>query len=176
MTIFDKAVNFVLSNEDGYCNNPNDKGGQTNFGISSKTISTLIDEPLSKIPINEITIEQAKQFYYKYYWVPGNFAALIYEPLAIKAFDMGVNMGIRRAIKILQQSYNILVPKDKIIQEDGKLGQKTADAVNWIPSLVIYNEFVSQCVEHYCLIAHNDTSQEIFLKGWIARAKKPIQG
>ena len=33
---FAHALSFVLAREGGYVNDPNDKGGETNFGISDK--------------------------------------------------------------------------------------------------------------------------------------------
>ena len=38
MTPFDKALSFVFGNEGGYSNDPDDRGGATNLGITQSTL------------------------------------------------------------------------------------------------------------------------------------------
>lgn len=57
---FDKCVEFVLASEGGYVNDKYDAGGETKFGISKRAYPDL--------DIINLTIEQAKDIYYKDYW------------------------------------------------------------------------------------------------------------
>ena len=53
MTDFDLAINYVLENEGGVVDDPNDPGGLTNFGISQKQYPDL--------DIRDLTRDQAEQ-------------------------------------------------------------------------------------------------------------------
>jgi lysozyme family protein len=84
MADFDTAINLVLKHEGGYVNNPDDPGGETNFGISKAVYPSL--------DIKSLTIEEAKQIYLRDYWKP----YMEQEPnqlLANCALDCAVNMG-----------------------------------------------------------------------------------
>ena len=67
---FKKALKFVLSMEGGYVNNPNDLGGETNFGITKKTYdayrkaNSLPPQSVKFISKNEI-----EEIYYKNYFL-----------------------------------------------------------------------------------------------------------
>ena len=58
---FDKAFEFTIGVEGGYVNDPSDPGGETKFGVSKKSYPNL--------DIKNLTITQAKEIYYKDYWI-----------------------------------------------------------------------------------------------------------
>jgi len=93
---FEKALKFVLKWEGGYANDPNDPGGETKFGICKRSYPEL--------DISKLTLEQAKEIYYKNYWLKSGCDELPY-PFNIIVFDTAVNMGRRRAIEFLN-AYN----------------------------------------------------------------------
>jgi len=93
---FEKALKFVLKWEGGYSNDPNDPGGETKFGICKRSYPEL--------DISKLTLEQAKEIYYKNYWLKSGCDELPY-PFNIIVFDTAVNMGRRRAIEFLN-AYN----------------------------------------------------------------------
>ena len=96
MKDFDKAVEFVLEHEGDYSNDPQDPGGETNFGISKRSYPEL--------DISKLTLKQAKEIYYKNYWLECGCDDLPY-PFDIVVFDTAVNMGKRRALEFLD-AYN----------------------------------------------------------------------
>jgi len=93
---FEKALKFVLKWEGGYANDPNDPGGETKFGICKRSYPEL--------DISKLTLEQAKEIYYKNYWLKSGCDELPY-PFNIIVFDTAVNIGRRRAIEFLN-AYN----------------------------------------------------------------------
>jgi len=68
---FDKAIKFTLLREGFISNDPNDMGGFTIFGISSRWYPKEVKE-LKRL-IDEGKVEEAKkyaiEFYYKNYWL-----------------------------------------------------------------------------------------------------------
>jgi Glycosyl hydrolase 108 len=84
MTDFAAAVALVLEHEGGYVNDPNDPGGETNFGISKRAYPDL--------DIRALTREGAIGFYRRDYWTPAMDAAPTQE-LANCALDCAVNQG-----------------------------------------------------------------------------------
>lgn len=88
-----KAIEFVLRHEGGYSNDPNDPGGETNWGISKRSYPDR--------DIKNLTIDQAKDIYYNDYWLK-NDCEIREWPLDLILFDTAVNMGSKRA-KVLQQ-------------------------------------------------------------------------
>ncbi|CAK0756775.1 conserved hypothetical protein [Gammaproteobacteria bacterium] len=92
---FEKCMSFVLDREGRvYENDPNDPGGGTKFGISSKAYPNL--------SIINLTEQQAKDIYFRDYWTPMNCDQ--YEPrLALAVFDTAVNQGAGMAREILME-------------------------------------------------------------------------
>ena len=156
---FDKIIEFILSIEGGYVNNPNDPGGETKYGISKRRYPNL--------DIKNLTKEQAKQLYYKDYWHPSKSYAL---PSRIDAihFDAAVNLGIKRANKLLQQSVNN-ISKHKLIV-DGIIGPKTLGTIVAIKDYkLLEKEYLLQRIFYYFKIGRRLRK---FFYGWIARIVK----
>ena len=82
---FDSAVEFVLQREGGYVNNPKDRGGETNYGISKRSYPDL--------DIKNLTREQAKEIYRKDYWQAIDGDKIADPKAALVAFDAAVNHG-----------------------------------------------------------------------------------
>lgn len=90
---FEKAIQFTLRWEGGYVNDPDDPGGETNYGIAKAFYPDL--------DIKNLTKEQAIEIYYKDYWLRYGCDKLPY-PLNIAFFDSTVNPGIKHARRFLQ--------------------------------------------------------------------------
>ena len=116
---FVAALEKVLAHEGGYVNDPDDPGGETKFGISKRSHPNL--------NIRDLTREQAAAIYHRDYWVRPKIDRIADERLAAKVFDLGVNVGTGRAIKLLQRAANSLGCE---LAVDGILGPATLGAVN----------------------------------------------
>lgn len=84
MTDFDRALAFVLRWEGGYTNDPDDPGGETNFGISKRAYP--------RENIKAMTKERAAELYKRDYWIPAGCGSQPY-PVALVMFDTAVNCG-----------------------------------------------------------------------------------
>ena len=97
LTAFDDIIEVVLEHEGGYVNDPKDPGGETNFGIAKRSHPD--------VDIKNLTKDGAKKIYKEVYW-DGNKVESLSEDLRHIYFDMCVNQGRGRAVKILQQAAN----------------------------------------------------------------------
>lgn len=95
---FNQAIEFTLRWEGGYVDNPQDPGGETNFGISKKAYPHL--------NIKELTKEQAKEIYHRDYWTKVGCPEIAY-PLDIVIFDTAVNLGVARASDFLKITHDV---------------------------------------------------------------------
>lgn len=94
--MFDKIMFIIFRHEGGYVNDPDDLGGETNFGISKYSHPN--------VDIKNLTKEKAKEIYYNNYFVPMEINKIDNINLALQYMDMGVNAGIPNAKKLMEQA------------------------------------------------------------------------
>lgn len=101
-TLFKKALAFVLKWEGGYVNNPNDKGGATNKGITQYTYNSwLVSQGKPRKDVKFITQQEVEEIYYKNYWLKANCNNMS-KIFAVICFDTAVNMGVGRVTEFLK--------------------------------------------------------------------------
>jgi len=91
---FERAVTHVLLHEGGYSNDPNDPGGETQYGISKRAYPNE--------DIKGMTLARAKELYRRDYWDRLKLDARE-EAAAFVIFDCAVNQGVARARQILDR-------------------------------------------------------------------------
>lgn len=92
---FGVDMTFVFKWEGGYVNDPDDPGGETNFGISKRSYPN--------VDIKNLTRQAAQEIYQRDYWNAINGDTL--DPsLACVALDTAINMGVGRAKQFLDQT------------------------------------------------------------------------
>lgn len=151
MSNFDRAFVELLGNEGGYSNDPNDPGGETNWGI---TIAVARENGYIGA-MKDMDQLVAKVIYAKKYWQPA-FDQLPYT-IAFQMFDAAVNSGVGQAVRWLQRAMGVA--------DDGKLGPVTMqaiEAVDPIKLVVLFN------VERLLFMTNLSTWGN-FGKGWARR-------
>lgn len=122
-TNFDNALKATLRFEGGYVNDPKDKGGETNLGITRKTYEQFLKKnnlPLDNLNMREIPEEHVLEIYKTMYWQPAGCDHL--PPLlAQQVFDFAVNSGTKKAIQFLQAQVGA--------EQDGIFGPATKASV-----------------------------------------------
>jgi lysozyme family protein len=91
MTAIDTLLDGLLQREGGYVNNPADRGGPTNYGITEQVARAFgYAGDMRSLPRST-----ALEIYRRQYWAGPGFdqVALRYPALAAELFDTGVNMG-----------------------------------------------------------------------------------
>ena len=119
-----QVINDIIRLEGGYVNNPADKGGATNYGITEKVARDFgYKEAMEDLPL-----ELAKEIYASQYWDINSLddIAKLSDKVAFEVADTGVNMGTKVAAKFLQRSINVLNKrKSTELIVDGIIGKKT---------------------------------------------------
>lgn len=151
---FDQAFDRLMGNEGGYVNNPQDPGGETNWGICKRSYPD--------VDIANLTRDQAKSIYMRDFWLRGNMDG--FNPaIAFQVFDIAVNSGIETAIRMIQRAVGVA--------DDGNIGPVTMAAINsmQVPAVIV------------CLIAERLdfwrklSTWQTFGAGWTARAATDLR-
>lgn len=178
---FEKALLQTLKNEGvvngktGYVNDKNDKGGETNYGITvAKARECGYKGKMCDIPFDKV-----KEIYYKKYWLKSNAGNIPNFNISFLLFDFAVNTGVENAVKKIQKVFNEKYGINPRLAIDGVFGNKTLNAFNTLRSYKKSNEFIFIEFERYYIaeILNYYTSLSkfnIFGKGWINRVKNNI--
>lgn len=176
MTV-DQILDRVLKAEGGYVNDPKDKGGETNHGI---TVAVARASGY-KGPMRDLTQGQAREIYRARYVISPGFGLIanVSPVIAAELVDTGVNMGPAVPSGHLQRSLNALNRQQqdyKDIVADGKVGPATVAALKAYLSkrgadgerrlLALLNALQGA---RYLSIAENNPTQEAFMYGWLDR-------
>lgn len=191
MANFQEAFEKTALHEGGYANDPDDAGGETYKGIARqyhptwegwvtidqiKSSSTSIREINERCSQHQELQERVQSFYKIHFWDRFLGDKIPRQEIAEELFDTGVNMGIHRSVKFLQESLNLLNRNQKNyddITEDGILGSGTLNALNQY----LENDDVSFLLKlmnilqgyHYVEYMRRRPNQEKFARGWLKR-------
>ena len=161
---FDEAFDLTMTWEGGGRTHrvTGDPGGTTKWGISQRAY------PTHDIPL--LTERKAKMLARLHYWNPLHADDL---PAALRwqVFDTGFNAGVTRSAVLLQRSVNLCRQAqgvESFIDEDGRIGPATLDAVDRIDPDRLALTFKAHRIGHYMALA--DRSPR-FIYGWLRRAE-----
>lgn len=115
--------------EGGYTNDPNDAGGETNYGI---TVAVARAHGYSG-EMKDLTLATAAQIAKEAYWdvMRLDDVGAISASVAEKLFDLGFLCGIGEAGLIFQRAINLFARPDEtppaypLLTEDGNIGKMT---------------------------------------------------
>ena len=113
MRRFDRFIKIILANEGGD-KIVNDSGGVTKWGISKKAYPD--------IDIERLTQNEAREIYYRDYYLKINADKINESLLALQLFDMAINAGVKQASKLLQTLVGV--------KADGIIGPISLKAIN----------------------------------------------
>lgn len=165
-SLFFSTLPMVLRYEGGLVNNPKDRGGKTNLGITKGFLNTYKKKSGVKVDdVEKLTQGDAVKLY-KAEWDIFGFGKLDNTDVMKLIYDFSVNSGPKTAIKYLQQSLN---KKGHNLQVDGYIGKKTNDAVNAVDEQWLKDDIQKARAEHYDAIVDNDSEQKEFIIGWFNR-------
>ena len=155
---FQKILNeYIIPNEGGYNNDPDDPGGETNMGISQTTHQSE--------DILNMTRERANAIYYRDYY---DWNGLNKLPYPIRGFvvDYGLPTNPLIAIQTVHKVLD-LPPKGTIIGPDtlGKFENYTEEDYN-----NFLEKYRAEMKNHFREVAQRNPQKQKFLNGWLNRA------
>lgn len=166
---FDECLDFVLSREGGYSNNPKDAGGETKFGISDRRDGVvdgkadLNGDGVGDVAIRGLSREDAAKIYRRDYY-DASGCEKIFGAVRLWLFDTAVNCGVAKAVRLIQTAGGTFV--------DGKLGVKSAMLINSRNQKMLLNRLCDMRISYYRDIVVRKPEQKIFLNGWIDRVEQ----
>lgn len=157
---------FILSWEGGFVNDPLDKGGATNKGV---TIATWKRVGYDKDGDGDIDVDNLKllseedalnRVLKPHYWDRWKADRIADQSVANILVDWVWGSGAN-GIKIPQRLLGL--------ETDGIVGPKTLAAVNSSDSLALFNAIKAERETFLHRIVERDPTQRRFLKGWLNR-------
>ncbi len=171
-----ELIDRVIGVEGGYANHPDDRGGETMWGITKQVARAhgYMGE-MRKLPR-----VIAAEIYRRRYWDDVGLPpiAAIAPELAAELFDIAVNMGARWPGRFLQRALNVLnrgAADYPDIEVDGVIGRLTIDTLKLYHRRrgakgldVLLRAVTVLRGARYIDIGEANPSQEAFAYGWLA--------
>ena len=171
--LFSKISSVILQHEGGYVNDPNDRGGETNMGITIATWRAYApSDPGIEATTNTLrnmTKEQAEIIYYNHYWEPKGFCKLETIKIALMLYDWTITSGraVTQVRKMLHNEYNINLVVSNTMDDD---------MIHCINAIEDQEQLLSRIAEvrkeYYrsLTITNGEPNTQVrFLTGWINR-------
>ena len=184
----ESIIRRCVAVEAGYVNNPADKGGETNHGITATTAAEYKADLVRLFNWSgrmiDLTEQMAIYIFQVGWWDRLHCAELlaIHPFIADRIFDFGVNAGRGAAGTNLQRILNVMNRQQKDYKDitvDGAIGNGT------IATVKAYvakrgNEGVLNLIQllidlqgaHYVQIAEKRELNETFMSGWTTRVRE----
>lgn len=179
---FQKALDVILEHEGGFVDDPDDPGGATNFGVSLRFLHSEgeldadgdgfhdfdfdKDGDVDAIDVRSMERFQAALIYREFWWDKYQYQLLPGE-VAIKVFDLSVNMGARQAHKLLQRA---LRASGVEVVDDGLIGPATRRAIDETDLCALLPALRSEAAGFYRALTAARPPLKKYLKGWLRRA------
>lgn len=174
MKTVSSIIDDIIRIEGGYSNDPNDKGGETCYGITA----AVARASGYMGPMQDLPLDVARAIYNKRYVTIPCFdqVAAIDTEIGVELIDTGVNMGPASAAMFLQRWLNGFnyAGRYQELFVDGRIGRITLDA------LVEYLAWRKEegridllkglnCIQgaRYLDLVEKDRSQRKWLSGWL---------
>ncbi len=163
---FDKAFELLIGHEGGYTTLRSDPGnwtsGKVGVGVLKGTKYGIAANSYPNEDIKNLTLARAKQIYKRDYW-DKVWGDKLPAALAFHVFDMAVNSGISRGVKLLQKTVGSA--------QDGIMGPATlraAQSMDVNAAIMLYN---ANRLKFYTSLSTFST----FGKGWTNRVANNLE-
>lgn len=156
-TNFLKSMDFLLKDEGGNDDDPDDHGGRTSRGVTQKEYDAWRKE--KGAPTKDVWTagnDEIVQIYHEEYWLP--LCDTFPTGIDYLYFDLNVNAGPHRAAVILQRALGV--------NDDGRIGPVTRQAVKDADPVSLIDSFTEAKKKFYVSL-----HQPKYTKGWLNRCE-----
>lgn len=164
MSSYKNAVEPLLVREGGFVNNPADRGGPTNWGITQAVYEKFKGRKVTLDEMKKMPKADAVAIYKPEYWDKIHGDKIKFFAVANTMFDQAVNRGVNATIKQAQRVAGV--------SQDGIIGPKTLTAINASMEHDFITKFLAESVKSYNAIVASNPSQSQFIKNWLGRVEK----
>ncbi len=178
---FDHAIRVAFMHEGVYSNDPDDAGGPTKYGISLRFAQQLgdldkdgkLDLDLNNdgvVDIKDIKLiipPVAVKIYKKAFWDPYKCYQFMAKEIAIKTFDLSINMGPKQSHILLQRALRAVGAH---VNEDGVIGPKSLAAIQATSPSALLAALRSEAAGFYRNLVTKNPKSKKYLNGWLYRA------
>lgn len=169
-SVIEAILDRIIRREGGFTNNPADRGGPTNLGITLEKLGEWKGKPVSIDDIRYLPEEIAREIYRHDFIEKPGFLAIDDLNLFDLVVDSAVNHGPERAAKFLQEALHV--------ESDGDIGPKTLMVLSrsWTPQ--VYRDVVAARLRFYGRLISRDRDDadkdglpdaSEFASGWLNR-------
>lgn len=159
---FETSLEKLLVHEGGFVNLASDPGGMTNLGVTKQVWEEWVGHPVVEKEMRNLTPLMVAPLYKRKYWDACHADDLI-SGLDYAVFDVAVNSGVGRAVKLLQSCVGAT--------PDGGYGSITAGLVK-----KAQEENPAKLIEDYCAkrleFLQSLRTFDTFGKGWTRRVEE----
>lgn len=153
-----KLKAFILRWEGGYVNDPVDKGGATNKGITLATFRQFYGATATVDQLKALTDEQWLHIFRCGFWDKFKADDIANQSVANLCVDWAWASGVGTAVRQVQALLGVSV--------DGIVGAKTLAAINKANQRHLFAKIKSARLRFVENIVKRDTTQRKFLNGW----------
>lgn len=151
---------FILSWEGGFVNDPYDRGGATNKGVTISTFRHVFGQDKTVTELKNITDEQWNTIFKKTFWDKWKADEINSQALANILVDWVFGSG----------KYGITIPQQMLgVKVDGIIGNQTITALNSVDPKEFFDELKKRRVQYFNNICERTPTNKRFLKGWLRR-------
>lgn len=181
MTNFQSCLSVILQHEGYYSKDPVDKGGETFMGISRVFHKNwegweFIDASnrSGQVPDKVLLLPMVSSFYKTNYW-DRFMGDKLPQDLAVEMLDIAVNIGLFKAVSLLQEACNLLNDNGSRwddMKVDGVFGDETLIVVKTACDKglrYLVNTLNVMQGAYYLDVVRRNPKQEKFLRGWCER-------
>ena len=149
---------FILRWEGGFVDDPLDRGGATNKGLTIGTFRNFYGKDATVEQLKNITDEQWLHIFKSGYWDKWKADDIENQSIANIVVDWAWGSGAATSIKQVQKILGVAV--------DGIVGDDTLTAINIAGQRSLFVKIHNRRIEFVENIVKRDPSQARFLKGW----------
>ena len=161
MADYTKLIPIIKKWEGGYSNNPLDKGGCTNKGVTISTYRYYYGRSKTCSDLRKMTDDQWNYIFKKGYWDRYKADSINNQSIANLCVDWLWTSGVY-GIKYVQRILGVA--------DDGIVGSKTIAAINGYPSQKdLFGKIWARRKKHFDDIVKKNPKQKVFLNGWYNR-------